>query len=74
MLLLVTNLFESSMFESKRTTQYRHQQMESAAIAAAYELLINTNLSVDRAREYFLVDYPDFIEVFEEVVEDCQSM
>lgn len=62
------------MFESKRTLNYRQHLMEAAALAAAYELLINTKLSVDRAREYFLTDYPDHIEVFEEVVQECQDM
>lgn len=47
---------------------------ESAAQAAAYELLINMNLSVDRARDYFLMDYPDHIEIFEEVAIECQDM
>lgn len=47
---------------------------EAAAQAAAYELLINSNLSINRAREYFLADYPDHIEVFEEVAQECQDM
>lgn len=48
--------------------------MESAALSAAYELLINTNIPIGRAREYFLADYPDYIEVFEEVVQECEEM
>lgn len=62
------------MFESKRTMQYKQHMLESAALAAAYELLINTNVPINRAREYFLEDFPDYIEVFEEVVQECQEM
>lgn len=63
-----------NVFESKQTINYKRHLTEAAALAAAYELLINTNISIDRAREYFLADYPDYLEVFEEVVQECQDM
>lgn len=62
------------MFESKNTMNYRAHQQECAAQSAAYELMINTNLSVARAREYFLNDFPDHIEIFEEIAEECAEM
>jgi hypothetical protein len=62
------------MYESKRTLNYKYHLEVAAAQAAAYELLINTNIPIDRAREYFIADYPDHIEIFEEVVQECQGM
>jgi len=44
------------------------------AFAAAYELLINTNISLANVREMFLESYPDYEYVLDEVIEDVKEM
>ena len=44
------------------------------AYAAAIELMINTNLSVENVREMFLEAYPDYEYVLDEAIEEVKEM
>ena len=62
------------MFTSKDKLRLQNQRHEDMAFAAAYELLINTNISLANVREMFLESYPDYEYVLDEVIEDVKEM